>query len=74
MYCCVGRKREYKLWRLDLAEKDRERRRSAGGKEPEKPYQCQSMISFPYVLTPATKAAILELDASAWSNYMFFFV
>lgn len=51
-----GRRREYKLWRVDRLEKEK-----LAGSEA---YQCQSIISFPYVLTPATKAAVLELDAN----------
>ena len=55
-----GKKTEYKLWRLDLLEKESEMEKNGSVEH----YQCQSMISFPYVLTAATKAAILELDAS----------
>ena len=66
---CLGRKREYKLWRADLTAKKKENKARVqqekdGSNGSNDQYQSQSLISFPYVLTPATKAAVLELDAS----------
>ncbi len=61
MFCVVsGRRQEYKLWKMDLAEK---RRASRSRAPQEQPPAFQSLISFPYLLSPAIKAGVLELDA-----------
>lgn len=57
--CSSGRKNEYKLWRRDQTELTKEKEKLDGGDDGDGdgviPYQRKSIISFPFVLTPAAK-------------------